>query len=170
MISNIFITSRDCFFFQKIVASSFGQGDLDLFGYSITGNVDVDDNQYPDVAIGAYASERAVVLRYGIQGIAHNMSVACLHAVHLNQERRRSSSPTVVGIGFPERFARLPFLFGLNSFGSKREKTARAVERLSSETSTSIATSNPNLPTLSSVLSNSVVLKLKKYLTRFPVI
>lgn len=36
---------------------------LKTFGYSLSGGSDLDSNEYPDLLIGAYASDRAVSLR-----------------------------------------------------------------------------------------------------------
>lgn len=47
---------------QKILGSTVKAG-LKNFGLSISGDVDVDDNKYPDIAVGAYGSENAVILR-----------------------------------------------------------------------------------------------------------
>lgn len=44
-------------FSQRIAASSRMQG----FGYGISGNLDVDDNGYPDIAVGAYESDQAAL-------------------------------------------------------------------------------------------------------------
>ncbi|XP_026679431.1 integrin alpha-PS2-like [Diaphorina citri] len=43
---------------------NFGlQGSLTTFGFSLAGGVDLDENQYPDLVIGAYESNTAFVLR-----------------------------------------------------------------------------------------------------------
>ncbi|KAJ7389998.1 integrin [Desmophyllum pertusum] len=47
---------------QKILGSKVKSG-LKMFGLSISGGVDVDNNKYPDIAVGAYGSENAVILR-----------------------------------------------------------------------------------------------------------
>ncbi|XP_078376335.1 integrin alpha-8-like isoform X2 [Oculina patagonica] len=47
---------------QKILASKVKAG-LKMFGLSISGGVDVDGNKYPDIAVGAYGSENAVIMR-----------------------------------------------------------------------------------------------------------
>jgi len=47
---------------QKIRGSSVEPG-LKLFGSAIAGTVDMDGNDYPDIAVGAYGSNKAVLLR-----------------------------------------------------------------------------------------------------------
>ncbi|XP_073235987.1 integrin alpha-8-like isoform X1 [Porites lutea] len=47
---------------QIIEASQFSSG-TKTFGYSLAGNLDVDNNGYPDLAIGAYSSDHAFLLR-----------------------------------------------------------------------------------------------------------
>ncbi|XP_020908362.1 integrin alpha pat-2 isoform X2 [Exaiptasia diaphana] len=47
---------------QKILASQVNSG-LSLFGHSISGGLDVDDNGYPDMAVGSYGSDKAVLLK-----------------------------------------------------------------------------------------------------------
>lgn len=47
-------------FSQRITPSSFGAV-LQSFGHSISGKLDVDGNGYPDLAVGAYQSGKAVV-------------------------------------------------------------------------------------------------------------
>uniref|UniRef100_A0AAR2KZ81 Integrin alpha 4 n=1 Tax=Pygocentrus nattereri TaxID=42514 RepID=A0AAR2KZ81_PYGNA len=49
-------------FSQRITGSMLG-GSFSMFGQSVSGGVDVDGNGYPDVAVGAFLSDSAVVLR-----------------------------------------------------------------------------------------------------------
>jgi len=47
---------------QAIEASDISAG-TKTFGYSLAGNLDVDKNGYPDLAVGAYSSDKAFLLR-----------------------------------------------------------------------------------------------------------
>ncbi|GAV07234.1 hypothetical protein RvY_17099-2 [Ramazzottius varieornatus] len=47
---------------QAIAARQLGPA-LSTFGWSLSGGIDMDGNQYPDVVVGAYKSDQAVVLR-----------------------------------------------------------------------------------------------------------
>lgn len=47
---------------QRITGASLGR-DLFMFGQSLSSGVDIDDNGYQDVAVGAFLSDSAVVLR-----------------------------------------------------------------------------------------------------------
>lgn len=50
-------------FLQRISADNITQTNLQAFGSSLSGGKDLDNNGYPDLAIGAFESENAVVLR-----------------------------------------------------------------------------------------------------------
>lgn len=49
-------------FSQRITGSVLGRS-LSMFGQSISGGIDVDGNGYPDVAVGAFLSDAAMVIR-----------------------------------------------------------------------------------------------------------
>jgi len=49
--------------FQVIHAQDISES-LQTFGYSFAGGFDIDDNGYPDLLIGSYESNNAVLLRY----------------------------------------------------------------------------------------------------------
>lgn len=48
---------------QVIFASHFNDPGLRTFGFSLSGGLDLDRNEYPDMLIGAYNSDRAIQLR-----------------------------------------------------------------------------------------------------------
>ena len=48
---------------QVIKAEDIGESGLTTFGFSLSGGGDLDQNEYPDLLIGAYASDRAVQLK-----------------------------------------------------------------------------------------------------------
>lgn len=40
-----------------------GTDNLRTFGFSVAGGIDLDRNEYPDMVVGAYESNRAIVFR-----------------------------------------------------------------------------------------------------------
>lgn len=36
---------------------------VSTFGFSLAGGVDIDDNQYPDMSVGAYKTNKAFLLK-----------------------------------------------------------------------------------------------------------
>ncbi|KAJ2953032.1 hypothetical protein O0L34_g7421 [Tuta absoluta] len=48
---------------QAITAEEMGSPGLTTFGFSLSGGVDLDDNYYPDLAVGAYKSDSVVFLK-----------------------------------------------------------------------------------------------------------
>ena len=49
---------------QRIAAQDLSSiNSLHSFGYAISSGIDMDDNGYPDVVVGAYASTKVVLLR-----------------------------------------------------------------------------------------------------------
>jgi len=50
-------------FKQKILASDITNAQLEYFGQSLQGNVDLDGNEYPDVAVGAPKSDSIAIFR-----------------------------------------------------------------------------------------------------------
>nr|XP_046175495.1 integrin alpha-4-like isoform X5 [Oncorhynchus gorbuscha] len=55
-------TGLEQYFSQRIAGSALGSA-FKMFGQSVSGGIDVDGNGYPDVAVGAFLSDSAVVLR-----------------------------------------------------------------------------------------------------------
>uniref|UniRef100_A0A8C7QDX5 Integrin alpha-2 domain-containing protein n=1 Tax=Oncorhynchus mykiss TaxID=8022 RepID=A0A8C7QDX5_ONCMY len=55
-------TGLEQYFSQRIAGSALGNA-FKMFGQSVSGGIDVDGNGYPDVAVGAFLSDSAVVLR-----------------------------------------------------------------------------------------------------------
>jgi len=51
-----------CVIFQAIFADDVIPG-AETFGWSLSGGMDMDQNQYPDLLIGAYSSNKAAFLR-----------------------------------------------------------------------------------------------------------
>lgn len=41
-----------------------GTGYLSTFGFSVSGGLDLDGNMYPDLAVGAYEANKAIVFKY----------------------------------------------------------------------------------------------------------
>ena len=48
---------------QVIYAEAINDPGLKTFGFSLSGGLDMDSNQYPDLLVGAYASDRAIFLK-----------------------------------------------------------------------------------------------------------
>jgi integrin alpha 8 len=49
---------------QVIYAESvYGMEKMSTFGFSVSGGIDLDNNLYPDMVVGAYNSERVVMFR-----------------------------------------------------------------------------------------------------------
>ncbi|XP_071440626.1 integrin alpha-PS2-like isoform X2 [Hetaerina americana] len=48
---------------SQVIFAETVNGLLTTFGFSVSGGMDLDDNEYPDIAIGAYESDTAVYLR-----------------------------------------------------------------------------------------------------------
>lgn len=55
------------------------EGKTPYFGYSIAGNMDLDRNSYPDVAVGSL-SDSVTVFRYAISDFSEACSVIWLHS------------------------------------------------------------------------------------------
>lgn len=49
---------------QVIFAENVLPGHATTFGFSLSGGLDLDNNQYPDLIIGAYEADSAFFLRY----------------------------------------------------------------------------------------------------------
>lgn len=62
-----FFTTLKCKTKQQRVGASDVQGvNLEYFGQSLQGGVDLDNNQYPDVAVGAPKSDTIAIFRFKI--------------------------------------------------------------------------------------------------------
>ncbi|GFS58279.1 integrin alpha-PS2 [Trichonephila inaurata madagascariensis] len=48
---------------QVITPEEFPNVDLNTLGFAVSGSMDMDSNEYPDIVIGAYDSERAIFMR-----------------------------------------------------------------------------------------------------------
>ena len=48
---------------QVIYAEAINDPGLKTFGWSLSGGLDMDSNQYPDLLVGAYASDRAIFMK-----------------------------------------------------------------------------------------------------------
>ena len=48
---------------SQVTTASAGGSQLSTFGFSLAGGLDVDGNEYPDLVVGAYESDRIVYLR-----------------------------------------------------------------------------------------------------------
>ncbi|XP_078703227.1 integrin alpha-V-like [Branchiostoma floridae x Branchiostoma belcheri] len=80
---------------QVLRASDFST-DLKAFGFSLAGGMDVDGNQYPDMAIGSYLTDRAVVLRSRpIVNMAPNRQVLTVTPELINLESKACSKDGV---------------------------------------------------------------------------
>lgn len=52
---------------ESVQASNLGYSSLSTFGFSLSGGLDLDGNDYPDLAVGAYLSDTAYFFRYVIR-------------------------------------------------------------------------------------------------------
>lgn len=48
---------------SQIIEASSLPGNLQTFGYSLSGGLDMDQNSYPDLAVGSYADDKIVIIR-----------------------------------------------------------------------------------------------------------
>lgn len=54
------------FFIEVIYASDVSRGPpISTFGWSLSGGMDMDNNLYPDLLVGAYLSNTAILLKWG---------------------------------------------------------------------------------------------------------
>ena len=49
-----------------------GSEEMTTFGFAISGGIDLDGNEYPDMVVGAYESNRAIVFKYVLTKIIIN--------------------------------------------------------------------------------------------------
>lgn len=62
--SGIKTTPSQIIYGQDIVAASDGRvRTMKTFGYAISGGIDLDENGYPDMVVGAYESDAIIILR-----------------------------------------------------------------------------------------------------------
>nr|CAD7257446.1 unnamed protein product [Timema shepardi] len=52
---------------SQIIFAEDIQATLSTFGFSLSGGVDLDENEYPDIVVGAYESDTAVIYNFDVQ-------------------------------------------------------------------------------------------------------
>lgn len=48
------------------------------FGFSVAGGMDLDENEYPDLVVGAYEADTAVFLRYRLEVDSNTLFICVL--------------------------------------------------------------------------------------------
>jgi hypothetical protein len=62
---------------SQVIQAENVHSTLSTFGFSVAGGMDLDENEYPDLVVGAYEADTAVFLRYWF-GVDSNILAICI--------------------------------------------------------------------------------------------
>lgn len=74
---------------QVIYAEDLNDPGLQTFGFSLSGGMDLDTNNYPDLVVGAYSSDRAII--FGSRAVVNVTSTLKLEPDSINLEDKGCS-------------------------------------------------------------------------------